>query len=89
MQTEPETTRVAQYGCHMQIRRDAITQNLATLRDKVTCRMIAVLKNDGYGLTLTQYARLLADGGITAFAGAAWRKRRCCGKTASTAMCCC
>ncbi len=68
MQTEPETTRVAQYGCHMQIRRDAITQNLATLRDKVTCRMMAVLKNDGYGLTLPQYARLLADGGITAFA---------------------
>jgi alanine racemase len=58
----------AQYGCCMQINCDAIRANLAVLRHLASSRIMAVLKNDGYGLSLLGYARLLSQLGVTTFA---------------------
>lgn len=42
----------------------AIRSNLDALRQKTKSRIVAVVKNDGYGLALVEYARLLTTLGV-------------------------
>lgn len=46
----------------------AIESNLDALRRKIKSRIMAVVKSNGYGLSLVEYARLLAGLGIEDFA---------------------
>lgn len=55
-------------NCYLEIDCDAIERNLRTLREKTRSRVMAVVKNNGYGLGLIPYARLLAQLGVTELA---------------------
>lgn len=54
--------------CYLQIDCDAIGRNLEALKGRTNASIIAVVKNDGYGLSLVEYSRLLTDLGIEALA---------------------
>lgn len=59
---EPELSAYLSIDCY------AIEHNLETLRKKTKSRIMAVVKNNGYGLSLLEYARLLAELGVDCFA---------------------
>jgi alanine racemase len=54
--------------CRLRVDCQAIRRNLDALRRKTKSRIMAVVKNDGYGLSLLEYASLLAGFGIEDFA---------------------
>lgn len=60
--TDPELSAYLSIDCF------AIEHNLETLRKKTKSRIMAVVKNNGYGLSLLEYARLLAELGVDCFA---------------------
>ncbi len=59
---EPEQSAYLSIDCF------AIEHNLETLRKKTKSGIMAVVKNNGYGLSLLEYAGLLADLGVECFA---------------------
>ncbi len=59
---EPELSAYLSIDCF------AIEHNLDTLRKKTKSRIMAVVKNNGYGLSLLEYAGLLGELGVDCFA---------------------
>lgn len=56
------------FRCVMTVDMDGILRNLEALRRWTQAQLIAVVKNNGYGLGLVPYARLLAAHGVRCFA---------------------
>lgn len=53
---------------YLEISRTALTHNAAAIRDCVRCPIIAVLKCDGYGVSIVEAARIWRDCGAAMFA---------------------
>ena len=58
---------VQPHTSYLLISQDALLNNLRTLRRRIAAPIMAVIKNNGYGLGLSAYTALLYDQGIRDF----------------------
>ncbi len=69
LEEEPEAlAAIRPFRCVMTVDEAGIVRNLAEIRRWIQGQIIAVVKNNGYGLGLVPYARLLAGQGVHCFA---------------------
>ncbi len=63
-----------QSNCWLEIDCRAVAANLDTLRNKTKSRFMAVVKHNGYGLSLLEYARLLTSLGVRELAAGTYEE---------------
>lgn len=61
-------------NCWLEIDCRAVKANLDALRSKTKSRLMAVVKHNGYGLSLLEYARLLTDLGVCELAAGTYEE---------------